>query len=231
MTDKRERQQKLSQTNKTSPRYQDYVIRDGKLIGDWEGLYQNFEDPWHQSRSDHTHDSRRMLALSWCNRLREEYKVNRVIELGCGFGFLTNTLNRDNFSAIGTDVSKTAIEKARYINPSSVFVECALNDFETLVKFDADIYLMAEITWYVLDDLERFINNLKEQSKKRGKPIFLIHLLTTYAPGIQKYGADKFTNLDEILKYFNLKYLESGFIKTPREDDENSQGTYFVGRI
>lgn len=90
---------------------------------------------------------------------------------------------------------------------------------------------MAEITWYVLDDLDGFIKNLKNARKKRENPIFLIHLLTTYAPGVQKYGADKFTNLDEILKYFNLDFLESGFIRTSREDDQSSQGTYFIAKI
>ena len=26
----------------------DYVIKDGKLIGEFEKLYQNIEDPWNQ---------------------------------------------------------------------------------------------------------------------------------------------------------------------------------------
>ena len=63
------------------------------------------------------------------------------------------------------------------------------------------------------------IKNLKKTKKYRKKPIFLIHLLTTYNLEVQKYGVDKFTNLDEILKFFNLDYLESGLIKTHREDD------------
>jgi SAM-dependent methyltransferase len=230
-TREREREQKLSHKKKEAPRYQDFVIKNGKLVGDFEGLYKNFDDPWHQSRNDHLHDSRRSLAVNWCNRLREQYGATRVIELGCGFGHLSQVLRQQNFSVIGTDISKTAIEKAREINSNSVFVQCALSEFDKLELFEADIYLMAEITWYVLDDLDDFIKNLKKAKKQRKKPIFLIHLLTTYATGVQKYGADKFTNLDEILKYFNLNYLESGFIRTPREDDENSQGTYFAAKI
>jgi hypothetical protein len=61
--------------------------------------------------------------------------------------------------------------------------------------------------------------------------VFLIHLLATYEPGVQKYGADKFTNLDEIIKYFNLEYLEYGFVKTVTEFDDKSQGTYFVAKV
>ena len=218
-------------THLTPSRYQDFVIKDDKLIGDFEGLYKNFEDPWHQSRSDQLHDTRRNIAVNWCDRLKQQFGAHRLIELGCGFGHLTQTLHEHNFSVIGSDISKTAIKKARIIHPSATFIECALGEFEKLELFDADIYLMAEITWYVLDDLDGFIKNLQKVRKRRRKPIFLIHLLTTYATGIQKYGADKFTNLDEILKYFNLDYLESGFIKTPREDDGNSQGTYFIAKL
>ena len=43
--------------SKVAPRYQDFVIRDGKLVGDFEGLYKNFEDPWHQSHNDQLQDS------------------------------------------------------------------------------------------------------------------------------------------------------------------------------
>ena len=221
----------IKYNNDNSPRYQDYVIKDGQLVGDFEGLYKNFKDPWHQSRDDQLNDSRRILAVNWCIRLRKEYEVNKVIELGCGFGHLTRVLNDEKFSVIGTDISKTAVEKARTINPGLTFIQCALSEFNMLEQFDADIYMMAEITWYVLDDLDNFINNLRKAKEQRKKPIFLIHLLTTYGPGLQKYGADKFTNLDEILSYFKLNFLESGLIRTIREDDPNSQGTYFVAKI
>ena len=30
-------------------RYQDYVIQDGRLIGEFEQMYQDFDDPWHQT--------------------------------------------------------------------------------------------------------------------------------------------------------------------------------------
>jgi SAM-dependent methyltransferase len=212
-------------------RYQDFVIKDGKLIGDFEGLYKNFDDPWLQSTVDPTHDSRRNLAVSWCNRLRDQFEVHKTIELGCGFGHLTETLRKQNFSSVGIDVSITAIEKARALNPSSVFAPGGIQNFSLIEQFDPDIMLMSEITWYVLDEIDEFLKNLKDFTSKRKKPTFLIHLLTTYAPGIQKYGADKFTNLDEILVYFNLNYLESGSIRTSRESDPELQGTYFVAKI
>ena len=227
----KEKNQKKTKRIELPVRYQDFVIKNDNFVGDFEGLYQNIDDPWHQSHYDNIFDSRRVLTINWCNRLRKKYGVKKIIELGCGFGHLTNTLSQNDFEVLGLDISKTAIEKARILNPNSQFIQCALNEFEKIELFDADIYVMAEITWYVLDDLDAFIKNLKNQKKNRTQPIFLIHLLATFAPGIQKYGTNKFTNLNEILNYFNLDYLESGFIKTPKEYDTNSQATYFVAKI
>ena len=64
--------------------YHNYVIKHGKLIGDWEGLYNNFEDPWYQSTDANVNDTCRQIAISWCEKLRNLYGSNRVIELGCG---------------------------------------------------------------------------------------------------------------------------------------------------
>lgn len=211
--------------------YRDYVIKEGKLIADFEGLYKDIEDPWNQSRSDHQLDSRRLLAINWCKTLRNKFGSNRVIELGCGFGHMTEQLRHLDFSAVGIDISQTAIDKARVINPSSVFYKSALNNFKLLSDLDADIFLMPELTWYILDELDAFIDNLKHYSWSRERPVFLIHILTTYPCGVQEYGKDKFTNLKEILAYFDMKYLEYGTLYMPKEDNPDAQGTYFIAEV
>jgi SAM-dependent methyltransferase len=211
--------------------YQDYVISNGKLVGDFEGMYENFDDPWHQSAQDHIFDSRRQIAINYCNRLRSKYGVSKVVELGCGFGHLTESLRKNGFDALGTDISKTAIQKASNLYPESRFKQLSFNDFDNLFSLKPSILIMAEITWYILDDLDQFLVRLNEYAKKSQEPVFLIHLLATYEPGVQKYGADKFTNLEEIIKYFNLEYLEYGFVKTVTSFDDKSQGTYFVAKV
>ena len=211
--------------------YQDYVISNGKLVGDFEGMYENFDDPWHQSAQDHIFDSRRQIAINYCNRLRSKYAVSKVVELGCGFGHLTESLRKNGFDALGTDISKTAIKKASNLYPESRFKQLSFNDFDNLFSLKPNILIMAEITWYILDDLDQFLVRLNEYAKQSQEPVFLIHLLATYEPGVQNYGADKFTNLEEIIKYFNLEYLEYGFVKTVTSFDDKSQGTYFVAKV
>lgn len=214
-------------------RYQDFVIKDGQLVGDFEGLYQRFDDPWHQSGSEHLNDTRRTIAVQSCSRLRAthgEDQVNRVIEYGCGFGYLTDELRNQNFSSVGIDVSQEAIRKARVQNPKSVFLKGKFEDPKLLIELDPDIIVMAEITWYVLDHLEEFKNRFLAYSRSRARPTYLIHLLTTYPPGVQQYGVEKFTEINGILDYFDLDYLESGTISATRSDEPMSLGTYFIGR-
>lgn len=84
----------------TNMGYQDFVIKDGEFIGDFEGMYQTFKDPWNQSADESVFDSRRILALSWCTRLRTQFGSTRVIELGSGFGHLTESLRQDGFNPL-----------------------------------------------------------------------------------------------------------------------------------
>ena len=211
-------------------RYQDYVIKDGKFVGDFEGLYQNADDPWLQSIDDNTYDSRRVLAKNWVKRISAKQTV-RSCEIGCGFGFITSDLTKEGIKCIGTDISPTAIEKAKKIHSECNFEVADFNDFEFYKKEKINVFMMAEITWYVLPQLKSFIENLKNMREEMNEPIFLIHLLSTYADGVQKYGSDYFTDLEGILNYFSLNYVEYGYIVGGKEYDAESRGTYFVAKI
>jgi SAM-dependent methyltransferase len=218
-------------TTKKSKRYQDYVIKDGILVGDFEGLYRDFDDPWHQSIDDSFSDSRRLLMIHWANKLRNKYSSKIVVEIGCGFGHITNLLTESNFQTLGIDVSETAVKKAKLLYPKSDYILAGINDFDIYTEKEPDIFVMPEVTWYILDDLDNFLTNLKKYARKRSKPTFLIHLLATYASGVQKYGAKKFTTLDEIVSYFDLDYLEYAHFCTPSCNDPGSQGTFFVAKV
>jgi 2-polyprenyl-3-methyl-5-hydroxy-6-metoxy-1,4-benzoquinol methylase len=164
--------------------YQDYVISNGKFIGDFEGMYSNCDDPWHQSSQDHIYDSRRQIAINYCNRLRSKHNMSRFVELGCGFGHLTERLRNNSFEVIGTEVTKTAIQKASVLYPKAQFKQMNFNDFDNLFALNPNIIIMAEITWYVLDDLDKFLERLKKYAKQANEPVFLIHLWATYEPGV-----------------------------------------------
>jgi SAM-dependent methyltransferase len=205
--------------NTKYPRYQDYVIKGGKFVGEFEEMYRDFSDPWEQTTREKW-ASEKALAL----HLIQKLKAGKVLELGCGLGHYTKKIADLGVETMGIDVSKTAIEKARSNCPDCNFVVGDILDFAIYRDFKPDIIVMAEITWYVLDKLDNFIEFLKTEMPN----IYLIHLLTTYPDGVQKYGREKFTNLQQIMVYFGAQYMEWGEISYP--EMEGCKRTYFVGQ-
>ncbi len=200
------------------PRYQDYVIKNGKLIGEFERMYQDHEDPWYQSQIEE-YASDKAITINLIRKL----KVKKVIELGCGLGNFTKKISDNNVKVLGVDISKTAIKKAKENFPKCSFRVGDILEFDIYRDFKPDLIIMAEITWYILNKLDYFLSFIK-----RELPItYLIHLLATYPPDVQQYGNEKFTNLNEIMSYFGMNYLEWGEIHS---SDNDCIKTYFLGK-
>ena len=89
-------------------KYQDYVIKDGKLVGEFEQMYQDFEDPWEQSEREKFASEKAV-----CVNLIESLSFGSVVELGCGFGQLTDRISKVSNNVVGLDISPTAIQKHR----------------------------------------------------------------------------------------------------------------------
>lgn len=200
------------------PSYQDYVIKNGRFIGEFENMYQDYEDPWFQSAKEQW-ASDKMIAISLIKKLH----VKRVLELGCGLGYFTNKIAETGVEVLGIDISETAIRKAKKKFPRCNFQVCDILDYDVYRSFKPDLIIMAEITWYVLEKLNTFLSFLK----KEFPDVYIIHLCAIHPPGVQKYGNDKFTNLEELMSYFGMNYLEWGKIHVA---EHNFTRTYFLGR-
>jgi len=209
-----------TEQNRTKyPRYQDYVIKDGKLVGEFEEMYRDFDDPWEQTTREEW-ASEKAVTLNLIRKL----KAGKVVELGCGLGHFTNKIYNLGVQAIGVDVSPSAIKRAKLSYPKCTFVVADILDFNIYRDIKPEIIIMAEITWYVLEKLDKFINFLRTEMPNS----YLIHLLTTYPLGVQKYGTEKFTNLEQIMSYFGAYYLEWGEMSYPEMD--GCKRTYFLSQ-
>ena len=200
-------------------KYQDYVIKDGKLVGEFEQMYQDFSDPWDQTTREKDRTEKKIAI-----HLLSKIKAKKIIELGCGLGHYTNEISQAGFHTLGVDISPTAIEKGKHTFPLCNFQVGDILDFDIYDQFGPDAIIMAEITWYVLEKLDLFLAHLRKNPE-----IYLIHLLTTYPEGVQKYGQQKFTNLEQIKRYFSMNYLEFGEIGYS-DFHGGEKRTYFIGK-
>lgn len=202
------------------PRYQDYFLRDGKFIGEFEEMYRDFEDPWHQTTRERF-ASEKAVGINLLQRLKFIFGSKNVVELGCGLGHYTDRIARAGFEVTGLDVSETAITKARRSHHRPNFEVANITDFELIAGLKPDIIVMAEITWYVLGHLQAFRDFLRCDLPDT----FLLHLLVCYPPGVQQYGTDYFTDLEGIKQSFGMTYLEWGEVHF----DGGERRTWFLG--
>jgi SAM-dependent methyltransferase len=197
-------------------KYQDYVIKDGKFVGEFDLMYKEFSDPWEQSKEIYATDNAIVINLI------KRSHAKRIIELGCGLGHYTNLIaEQTGCTTLGVDISKTAILKAKLKYPNLDFIVGDILE-KKIYDFKPNFIVMAEITWYVLNKLDAFLTFYKNNMPNT----FLIHVLTTYPPGVQKYGTDKFSNSKQIMNYFNMNFLEWGEVVLP----EGLTRNYFLGK-
>lgn len=203
------------------PTCHDYVIRDGKLVGDFNGLYRDCADPWEQTTREQF-ASDRAVALNLLARVR----ARRVLELGCGLGDFTDRIRQAGFEVQGADVSAAAIARARARHRETEFICRAISadDFAPIRAWRPDAIVMSEVTWYVLDCLDRFTAFLRAELPST----WLWHSLTVYPPGVQLYGREKFTTRAGIEDYFGMHYLERGQIE--RAAANGNARAFFFGR-
>jgi len=189
------------------PRYQDYVIKDGRLVGEFEEMYRDHGDPWVQSM-ELAASSEKIVGLHLLERLRERFGCGRVLELGCGHGHFAEAIRARGFDVVGIDISPTAVAQAKARYPGLDVRAGSLADHGMIREIAPDVIVMAEITWYVLQDLAVWKDFLSRQLPDA----FLLHMLSMYPPGEQKYGRDYFTTLDELTLWFDMTYLERGAV-------------------
>jgi len=208
-------------------KYQDYVIKDGKFIGKFEEMYQKFEDPWGLIKSNEANTNiNYTIILHYALIVKNIQKKQKLktIEIGCGYPQISQLLFENGFDAYGADISSTVINKSKKMFPelnNNLYV----NKFEETQLYEnlnPDIFIMSDISWYVLNQLNLILDYLK--GKQKGK--FFIHSLAVYDDNVQKYGREYFYDLETILKYFGLQYINYGFLK-----GKESNHTFFLAKL
>lgn len=210
-------------------KYQDLVIRNGQLIGDWENLYKTFPDAWEQSSDEQINSASRLMTRFYCQKLQKDFMSNSTLEVGCGLGWMTEFLHQNGFQSRGTDISQECISIAKKRNSELDLHVAKFNDEKHIIDFHPNIIIMNQITWYVLDEIHEFIDLVKKLPKT-DKPTFLIHSLAMYAKGEQTYGLEYFTNHDELKRYFDLDYIFS-MTSAVHTEGQESLDTMFVAKL
>lgn len=123
----------MAEINSTD--YHDFVIKNGKLVGEFEQMYQKSKNvPWHQNEQENWLDIRLTVEL-----LREHSPFDSITDFGCGLGYFLDILNKtvggSKVKIAGYDVSPTCCKKAKEIFADFDFIVFDLmrdNEYKTI---------------------------------------------------------------------------------------------------
>lgn len=214
--------------------YHDYVIKDGKLIAEFELMYQKSkETPWHQDSTAHSLFTDIDIAI--INSFFRRWKpVNcshlNMLDLGCGLGYTTERLRSELVAPVkskwfGFDISPTAVEKASHMFPKVEYhaVDILDKKINSKYKNKFDFIYIKDIIWYVCDKIDLVVENLKYMlSSQNGGGI--IYILQFFPDKEEFYGKDVFPSEYEAMRYFSKHFKKIYFSSTREQNTERVYG-------
>jgi len=194
--------------------YQDYVIKDGKFVGQFEEMYQkSSEIPWHQDENAHGVFSDIDIAV--LRHMHSRHQLKMVADIGCGLGFFTNRVAEEVLSSRdihGFDISFTAIQKARQLFPQLQFstfdilgeLPASSDVYSAIpsIRQEYDLVICKECHWYMLDHLELFKQRVRRLSTK------FLYISQSFPESENYLGCKIFPNPESIRQFWEDSFEE-----------------------
>lgn len=176
------------------------VSKELEFVGDFEGLYSQESDPWHQSASESSdYQEYYEASRSRLINLISKIEAPKILEIGCGLGHVLDAINSKcrNVELSGMDISQTAVGKAKEKFPDFHFILSDIRSCDKKYKNRFDLIIVSQMLWYILDDLEAVFNNVDQYLNENGYVV----VTQAFFKEKQRYGADIINGYSGLVKY------------------------------
>ena len=171
-----------------------------ELVGDFDGLYNDLDNPWGQDGSDDRLGN--YYKFSQNNILKHLLNITNskiMLEVGCGLGYVVDFFNKNShLMCEGADISKVAFNKASVSFPQYTFYQLDIQDDIRFMKKKCDIVILNQVLWYVLERFENVFENVFHLLNKNG--IFIISNAFMESQGYGKNIVDGFGGLVQYIE-------------------------------
>src|SRR5712692_70843 len=129
--------------------WNDYWFQGDKLIRDFEGMYRDIEEPWLQrQRAVQPRLYVALGLLQWWLRENRSRELE-ILDVGAGLGGPAEFL-RPYGRITATDISPTAVERARRLLPGAEWVVDDIRILREAWRERYDLIWMSEVLYYIL---------------------------------------------------------------------------------
>lgn len=204
--------------------YHDFFIRDGKLIGEFEQMYRKSRHaPWHQDEACDKWFNKVSAAL--VGHALDDPSVRTVFEVGSGLGYFLSQFAGEGRTLTGTDVSATAVEKARALFPGISF---EVDD----IRFEGrrgpyDLCLMQAVCWCIFPHMDDVVRNVTATVRPGG----YLFLGECFQPLDGPFaGKDIIPTPDALIGHFSHAFDTVADVRVTRGEMGGGPIIYWLGR-
>ena len=196
-----------------------------EFVGNFEELYKDQEDPWHQSGCPSD-----MKEFYECSRKRLDDAIlsinpKSLLEVGCGLGYTTQKIQNSlpNCQVTGIDISETAIKKAKEKFPNLRFITADIMSNSINIIGNYEIVVLNQILWYILESIDDVFLNCFKIIDQSGTIIISQGFMSNNQD--QRYGRDICDGFDGLIIYLQNKMKD--FYKIEHFDYNSSNKMRF----
>lgn len=217
---------------RTAPRrrsadYHDYVFRDGKLIGDFEGMYRHADGaPWEQDVR-----SRQWHAAVGLAMLKEQAPYGAILEIGCGLGFIAAQVGEEmggpGAVVEAFDVSATAVRRARRLHSGVMFYTDDIMRKGFRPRRTYDLVILRDVLWYVCQRMPVIVDHIGRCVKPGG----LLYVAQSF-PALAKpfVGKRVIPNPQRLVRWFSGYRPVSTALLRNHDLAQDGPIVHFLGR-
>jgi len=149
------------------------IVSEGMVGKAWDRV----ADKWFGGYTEFGDMNRQYLIDPAIFRILGEVKEKRILDAGCGNGYLCRLLSKKGPEMVGVDVSERSIKIARDIERKEPMnIEYHIGGICNLPMFDDDSFdaVVSNIVLDDLQDLDKAVEELNRVLKPKGKLVFSI---------------------------------------------------------
>jgi len=213
--------------------YHHYVFREGKLVGEFETMYQRSEGvPWHQDQQGDWVDVRLTVEL-----LRDLGPFDCICDAGCGLGYyldiMIDRLGAPDCVGVGFDVSATACQRAEQIFPTFKFQPLDLTEPASAINMpdvlpaerQHRLFIIRGTLWYVYPKLAAVVTRLRSLM---GEGDYLL-VVQNFPPLDSSFiGKDVIPNHGALMQHFSSSFTCRRFFWY-EDSSRTTNDNWFVG--
>ena len=211
--------------------YHQYVISDGKLVAEFEAMYQRSRDiPWHQNEQDNWIDVRLTTEI-----LKDIGPFDEIHDFGCGLGYyldiLKSRIGSVGCRTFGYDVSYTACKKAGCLFPAAEFavIDLMANPLPASQPVSQSashrLFAIRGTLWYVFPEFANVVTNLRSKMR-RGELLLVVQNFPPFETDF--VGKDVMPDPQALIRWFSADFDS---IRTLWYEDrmKSANDNWFIG--